>query len=82
MNRERHLYLWHDSQHLWAFYKLWIYTNKNRYRRVPLTDAASNNGMHPTANSAALIENSCGFEVGCAAGDAGRYAALLSKDAC
>jgi hypothetical protein len=29
--------------------------------------------MHPTANSASLIESSNGFEVVCAAGDAGRY---------
>ena len=36
---------------------------------------SSNNGMHPTANSAALIVNLCGFEVGCAAGDAGRWSA-------
>jgi hypothetical protein len=35
-------------------------------------DAAPNNGMQPTANSAALIESSGGFEVLCAAGDAGR----------
>ena len=32
----------------------------------------SNNGMHPTASSAVLIENLGGFEVECAAGDAGR----------
>jgi hypothetical protein len=31
--------------------------------------------MHPTANSAALIENVCDFGVRCAAGDAGRSAA-------
>ncbi len=37
----------------------------------------SNNGMHPTANSAALIGNLCGFEVECAAGDARRWAATL-----
>jgi hypothetical protein len=38
-------------------------------------DAPPNNGMHPTAISAALIEDLCGFEVAFAAGDAGRYAA-------
>ena len=32
----------------------------------------SNNGVHPTANSAALIENLGGFEVDCVTGDAGR----------
>jgi len=36
-----------------------------------------NNGMHPTANSAALIENLNGFGVECAAGDAGRWAARI-----
>ncbi len=34
--------------------------------------APPNNGMHPTANSAALIVNLRGFEVECAAGDAER----------
>jgi hypothetical protein len=32
----------------------------------------SNNGMHPTANSAALIARLIRLTVGCAAGDAGR----------
>jgi catechol 2,3-dioxygenase-like lactoylglutathione lyase family enzyme len=35
--------------------------------------AAPSNGMHPTANSAALIVSLDGFEVECAAGDAGRW---------
>ncbi|HEX7174149.1 MAG TPA: hypothetical protein VF240_02530, partial [Pyrinomonadaceae bacterium] len=39
---------------------------------IPLNHAASTNGRHPTANSAALIENLGGVGVECAAGDAGR----------
>ncbi len=39
-----------------------------------------NNGMHPTANSGALIVNLNGFEVVCAAGDAGRSAAWVEND--
>jgi len=39
-----------------------------------VNQATPNNGMHPTANSVLLIENLNGFEVECAAGDAGRYA--------
>jgi len=34
--------------------------------------ALPNNGMHPTRISVAFIENLGGFEVECAAGDAGR----------
>ena len=39
--------------------------------------------MHPTANSAAFIENLGGFEIECAVGDAGRYVSALriSEDA-
>ena len=40
--------------------------------------AHPNNGMHLTANRAALIEELRGFEVGCAAGDAGRSAVARS----
>jgi len=40
-----------------------------------------NNGMHPTANSAAFIGNLNGFEVVLAAGDAERYVAILKSRA-
>ncbi len=45
---------------------------RTRLRVVEWQPTPSNNGMHPTANSAALIENLDGFKVECAAGDAGR----------
>ena len=38
-----------------------------------------NKGMHPTANSVPLIDSLNGFEVECAAGDAGRWAAHFSE---
>jgi hypothetical protein len=39
-----------------------------------ICDGESNNGMHPTANSAAFVENLL-LITACAAGDAGRSAA-------
>ena len=63
-------------------YTIWVYSDDGSNTRYTLTitlgkavsslQAQHNNGMHPTAKSAALIENLCGFEVECAAGDAGR----------